>query len=348
MTTLKDVARAVGVAPSTVGRALADHPHVHEETKARVRAAAAELGYVGHLPARVMRGGRSALIGLMIPDVRNDFYSTAAQAISEACAREGYQVVLCLTGDSADRERDQLRGLVAARCAGVIVVASARMHRETATLLGRLPHVQLIRRSRGLAAPWYGIDDAAATRLAVEHLVGLGHRDIGYVGGDLELSTGAERFRGFREALAAARLAPPARWCAHGPGDDRFGAEATRRMLCTARRPTALVLAGSRLTTGALAAVRDLAIDVPDGLSIVGFNDSGALGWWGSGVTSVGLPVGDIALACASGLLAALRDRSSTAEIASASTPVAAAFAPYLVERGSTGPPAPRRRARAA
>ena len=350
MITLKDVARALGVAPSTVGRALADHPHVHERTKARVRAAAAEMGYVGHLPARVMRGGRSALIGLTIPDVRNDFYSTAAQAISEACARDGYQVVLCLTGDAPDRERDQLRGLVAARCAGVIVVGTGRMHRETVALRDQVPHVQLIRRARGLHAPWFGIDDTASTRLAVEHLVALGHRDLGYVGGDLELSTGAERFRGFREAMAAAGLASTARWCEHGSGDEASGRVATHRVLGGARRPTALVLAGSRLTAGALAAIRELEIGVPRELSVVGFNDAGALGWWGSGVTSVGLPVGDIALACASGLLAALRASSPGAPAGEtqAGAQVAATFAPYLVERGSTAAPESRKRARAA
>lgn len=337
MSTLKDIARVVGVAPSTVGRALADHPHVREETKARVRAAAAAMGYVAHLPARVMRGGRSGLVGLTVPDVRNDFYSTAAQVISEACAADGYQLVLCLTGDDPDRERDQLRGLVAARCAGVVVVGTGRMHRESAALLERVAHVQFIRRSRSLRAPWFGIDDAASTRLAAGHLLALGHRDIGYIGGMPELSTAAERFRGFRESLAAAGTALSPEWCAHGPGDDRAGAAAARRILGGTHRPTALVLAGSRLTVGAVAAVAELGIDVPKDLSVVGFNDRAALGWWGAGVTSVGLPVSEIALACAGGLLAALRRAPGDGARSAAS--VAATFAPYLVERGSTAPP---------
>lgn len=337
MATLKDIAAVVGVAPSTVGRALADHPHVRDETKARVRAAAAGMGYVGHAPARVMRGGRSDLIGLVIPNVRNEFYSAAAQAISEVCANDGYQVVLSLTDDSADRERDQLRSLLAARCAGISVVPTGRMSRETVALLAQVPCVQFIRRTRALHAPWFGIDDAASTRLAVEHLLALGHRNIGYVGGALDLSTGAERFRGFCEALAGAGIAPRPAWCVHGPGDDAAGARATRQILTATPRPAAIVLAGSRLTVGALDAIRELGIAVPQALSIVGFNERGALGWWGSGVTSVGLPVGDIAHACASGLLSRLRRSPTQADDAAAA--LAAMFSPCLIQRGSTAPP---------
>lgn len=342
MTTIKDIAQLVGVAPSTVGRALADHPHVHEDTKVRVRKAALRLGYVAHSPARMMRGGHSKLIGLMIPDVRNDFYSTAAQAISEACAGAGFQVVLSITNDDPAREFEQLYGLVSARVAGVIVVPTARPTKDALALLARLPHIQLIRRDRLIRAPWFGIDDAAATRLAAEHLLALGHRAIAYVGGDLGLSTGRERFRGFEQALAAHGLKAHPRFCSHGPGDAAFGTAATRRILAQATRPTAVVAAGSRLTVGALEAVRAMEIAVPDALSIVGFNDTAALGWWGNGVTSIGLPVFDIAVACATGLLGSLRLKASPVA-ARLQPPSQATFAPFLVERGSTARLARRR-----
>ena len=345
MITLKDIAAVVGVAPSTVGRALADHPHVRESTKARVRAVAAELGYVAHAPARIMRGGASDLFGLLIPDVRNDFYSTAAQSISEACARAGFRVVLSITGDDPERERDHLRGLVGARCAGVVVVPGARPLRESLALLARVPHVQLIRRARALHAPWFGIDDAAATRIATEHLLALGHRAIGYVGGDLALSTGIERFCGFRDALVARGLVADARWCAHDGCDTQAGVDATRRVLAGARRPTALVLAGSRLTTGALDALRELAVAVPREVSVVGFNDSPMLAGWGAGVTSIGLPVGDIAVACAAGLIELVREGQ---ESPSGAPPAAARFTPFLIVRGSTAAPERRVRSRAA
>ncbi|MEP7329057.1 MAG: LacI family DNA-binding transcriptional regulator [Betaproteobacteria bacterium] len=341
MITIKDIARVVGVAPSTVARALADHPHVHEDTKARVREAAAQLGYVAHSPARLMRGGTSSLIGLLVPDVRNDFYSTAAQAISEGCATAGFQVVLGLTSDSAARELGHVHGLVSARAAGVILVPTARPAKATLVLLERLPHVQFIRRNRSIHAPWFGIDDAASTRLAAQHLLGLGHRQIAYIGGDRRLSTGSERFEAFEKALAAHGLRAQPEYCAHGPGGVAFSATATRQILAQTPRPTALMLAGSHLTVDALEAVRALRIAVPDELSIVGFNDSAALGWWGAGVTSVGLPVFDIAGACASGLLGKFRQQRNAGDDIPR-PPSEAMFAPFLVERGSTARLAPR------
>jgi LacI family transcriptional regulator len=343
MITIKDIARVAGVAASTVARALADHPHVHEATKARIRKEAARLGYVAHAPARAMRGGHSGLIGLMIPDIRNDFYSTAAQAISEACAATGLQVVLSITDEDPARERELLRSLVSARCAGVIVVPTARPMRDSLALLQKIPHVQLIRRARSVRAPWFGIDDAAATRIAALHLLGLGHRRIAYVGGDLALSTGAERFRGFQEALKAWRVAPRPELYAHGPADAQSGAAGTRAVLSASPAPSALVLAGSRLTVGALDAVRELGLEVPRELSVVGFNDSAGLGWWGKGATSVGLPVRDIAAACAAGLIGAVR--APNADPGTTSTrPAAAAFEPFLIERGSTAPVADARK----
>ena len=346
MVTIKDIARIVGVAASTVGRALADHPHVHEDTKARVREVAAQLGYVAHSPARLMRGGTSSLIGLLVPDVRNDFYSTAAQSISEACATAGFQVVLGITSDSAEREREHVHGLVSARAAGVILVPTAHPTRDTLTLLEQLPHVQLIRKHRAIRAPWFGIDDAAATRLAAHHLLSLGHRHIAYIGGDLRLSTASKRFQAFQEAMAARGLMAEDSYCAHGPGGADFSANATRQVLSRTPSPTALMLAASHLTVDALEVVRALDIAVPEALSIVGFNDSAALGWWGAGVTSVGLPVFDIAAACAGGLLAKLRQASMSAD--AARPPSEAMFTPFLVERGSTARPASRRGRRTA
>ena len=150
-----------------------------------------------------MRGGTSSLIGLLVPDVRNDFYSTAAQAISEACATAGFQVVLGITSDSAAREREHVHGLVSARAAGVILAPTARPAKETLALLGapaaRPAHPPQSRDPRALVRHRRRRGHA----LAAQHLLALGHRQIAYIGGDLRLSTASERFRAFEDAIAA-------------------------------------------------------------------------------------------------------------------------------------------------
>ena len=125
MVTIKDIAQRLGIAPSTVGRALAGNPRISRDTSERVRAAADRLGYVAHSPAQVMRGATSTLLGLAIPDIQNDFYSTVAKAMSESYGAAGFQLVLALTDDDPDTELRQIRGLLSARAAGVVVVPCA-------------------------------------------------------------------------------------------------------------------------------------------------------------------------------------------------------------------------------
>lgn len=335
---MKDIARQLGVAASTVTRALADNPRISRDMRARVHAVASELGYVAHAPARVMRGGASTLIGLVIPDVLNDFYSTVAKAMSEHCGEAGFQLVLSLTDDDPEIELRQVRGLISARAAGLVIVPSAAPRAETVALLRQVPHVQLIRRVARLEGDWYGIDDVAATRIATRHLIDLGHRVIGYVGGPQDLSTGALRLRGFRLAYADAGLDPALGVVETGGYDRGFGAAAVDRLLARKPRPTAIVTAAARATVGALEALGRARIAVPRDMSVVGFNDAPTLSWWGPGLTTIGLPVREIAIACSALLLHRVRKPAKADE--PPHRPQSAMHAPFLIERGSTAPPA--------
>lgn len=333
MVTVKHIAQRLGIAASTVTRALADNPRISADMRARVRKAADDMGYVAHSPARVMRGGTSTLIGLVIPDVENDFYSTVAQGMSERCAEAGYQLVLSLTDDDPDAELRQVRGLFSARAAAVAIVPSVAPRAATVSILRSVLHVQLVRQVARLEADWFGIDDIATTHLATTHLLRLGHRRIGYVGGPEALSTGARRLEGFRRAYRDAGLDPALGLVETGGYDRAFGAAALDRLLGRPARPTAIVTAAARATVGVLEAVTRRGIIVPRELSVVGFNDSPTLSWWGPGLTTIGLPVREIAIACSA--LLVHRIRAGPAAHAAA-RPTAATHAPFLVERGST------------
>ena len=162
----------VGLSVSTVGRAMADDPRISLETKSRVRQAAAQLGYVGNLAARMLRGEFSNLIGLALPDVQNDFYASIAQSLSECCDRQGHRVVLSTTGDNRDAECRHLRDLAGARVAGVIIVPTASPRREFLAMLKILPHVQLLRWVSALADARFEIDNEAALEKAAARPTG--------------------------------------------------------------------------------------------------------------------------------------------------------------------------------
>ncbi len=333
MVTIKDIAATLKVSPSTVGRALADDSRISEETKKRVQRAAADAGFVVNRAARMMRGVSSNLVGLIVPDIRNSFYSTSAHALSSCLRQADYQLTLCETDDDRNLELSHIRELTSANVAGIILVPSVRPLPEAIRLLKLTPHIQLLRKHASLEDQWFGIDDAAATRIATKHLLELGHRRFAYIGGKGDLPTGAARLRGFRDTLTASgakvrsieELGPPA--------SVEFGREAVQRLLQRDAPPTAIVMGAVQNTIGALDELRRLKIKVPEKLSIVGFGDEAGYGWWGSGLTTVRLPVSELAVACGLWFVHRLRDKSDK------QAPYNSISPPELVVRGSTTTP---------
>jgi LacI family transcriptional regulator len=329
MITIKDIAKKLDISVSTVGRALTDHPRISQETKERVLAAAKELGYVANAPARMMRGGSSHLVGLLVPNVRSTFYSMAAQTLSDCLARDNFHLTLSLTDDEREVELEQLRELISARVAGVIVVPSAAPRRETVTLLKTVPHAQLLRRVPSLG-DWFGIDDDGAARRATAHLLKLGHRRIGFVG-DTIFPTGRARLEGFRGAHLTENMPVYEELVALGPPTAEFAAGAIDRFLGLPDPPTAVAMSSVLATVGAAERLADLEVPVPQQLSIVGFGDDAWCKWWGPGLTTVRLPVEDLATLCGLWLVHRLKSLAHGSE-----TPHLAVSAATLVVRGST------------
>lgn len=257
---------------------------------------AEKLGYVGNAPARFVRSGTSNLVGLLVPDVMNDFYSAMAQALSACLDSEGYRLVLSLTGDDRDAEARQIKELVASRVAGIILVPTAAPLRSGLALLHSVPHVQLLRRVDAVQGSWFGIDDEQSLHDATMHLLNLGHRRIGYIGGGEEFSTGFRRLVGVRRALATQELELAA--VETGPPTVAFGALAAEKLLDAKHRPTAIISGSFHITMGILEAVRKRRIAVPDQLSMVGFGDAPWMAGWGPGLTTIRPPVHDLAMTC--------------------------------------------------
>jgi LacI family transcriptional regulator len=338
MVTIKDIAQRLGVSASTVARALADNSRISQDMRARVRRIADELGYVAHAPARIMRGHSSTLVGLVVPDIRNEFYSTVAKAMADCCKDSGMHVALLVTDDDPEIELRQVRGLASARAAGFVVVATAQPRQETLTLLEQVPHAELVRKAQRLRSDWFGIDDVGGLSMATRHLLALGHRRIAYVGGPPALSTGEARLQGYMSAMrdAAVAVEPWAVVCA-GTGE-ADGREAVRRLLAHGPRPTAVVCGGSRTTIGILQGLQAAGARVPEDISVVGFHDSDSVRLWSPGLTTLALPVREIALSCSALLLRRIREQGKTEAGTVEDPPYRATYATSLVVRASTRP----------
>lgn len=331
MITIRHIAKQLDLSASTVGRALADHPRISRKTKERVNLAAKKLGYIANGAARVMRGGSSHLIGLLVPDIRSSFYSSVAQAVSEQFEGQGFHLALSIAEDNRDTEMQEVRELIGARVAGIIIIPTAAPRRETLSLLKMVPHVQILRNVPALG-DWFGMNDQYAMQEATDHLIKLGHRRIGYIG-DIIYPTGKARYRGFRQEYSRLGCRIDEELIALGTPDSRFGEEAVMRLL--AKKPTAIISSSVLTTLGASERLLTLGVAVPETLSVIGFGDGPWQKLWGPGLTTLELPAEAIGSKCSSWLLDELRkgwDTERTKAYLSVS-------AMRLIIRGSTAPP---------
>ena len=334
MVTTRDIAERLQLSVSTVGRALADDHRISEQTKFRVRQAAVEMGYVANRAARMMRGASSNVVGLVIPDIRNSFYSTIAHELSKNLGAQGFQLMLSETDDDRMVELRNLHELSASRVAGVIIVPTSRPHSESVKLLYAIPHVQLLRKHPALGSQWFGVDDFDALHQATAHLVAQGHTRIGYIGGIAELPTGAERLKGFRSALSEGNLPSRAGPIELGPPSSiEHGRQAVRRLLAGPSAPTAIALGAVQLTLGVLEELVRMGVKVPKDLSVVGFGDEPGFSWWGPGLTTVSLPIQAVAVGCGLWLMRRLSTEPADDTSYTSVSPGS------LIVRGSTAPP---------
>jgi len=278
-----------------------------------------------------MRGVQSTLVGLMVPDIRNSFYSTIAHALSKCLEQAGFQLTLSETDDDRMAELRHLRELTSVNVAGIIIVPSARPHADAVRLINMTPHIQLLRKHGSLGEQWFGIDDMQAVYQGTKHLIDLGHRRIAYVGSAAELPTGAARVKGFRNALATVKGASGFEELG-APGSTNFARDALQRLLALPTPPTAVVTGSVQHTLGVLEEVAARGIRVPEQLSVVGFGDEPAFRLWGPGLTTVHLPVSELATACGLWFVHQLKQKAVNA------APYSSVSPPTLLVRGSTQP----------
>lgn len=333
MITIKNIADALGMAHTTVSRALNDHPHTSAETKQRVRSMAESLGYVPNLGARTMRNGASRIIGLILPDIQNEFFSAVAMALADRCAEVGYQLVLGTSQDSPEREVHHLRMLREARARAVLIAPCGRSSEQARQLLAGMSTIQLLRHDPKLGASGIVIDDAVTMSLAAEHLLQLGHRTVAYIGSAATLSTGLARRQGLHDVLLKGGAALPERRVRLGQTLPEFGYQAAKELLATKSCPTALVVGSSRQLLGVMRAVRDLGLKIPSQLSIVGYGDTEWFALAAPSVTGIALPIQEMVELTAQDLFTALSEEPGTADSFS---PLLHQFYGHLVVREST------------
>jgi LacI family transcriptional regulator len=326
------VATAAGVHPATASRALneATRSLVRPATVERVREVATALGYQVNPIARSLKTSRSETVGVLVPDLTNPLFPPILRGIEDALADSGYTVLTANTDNDPARSASNFAAMQARQVDGFILLTALLDDPlvEDAAQRG-VPMVLVNRLTGHLDVSAVAGDDASGVARTVDHLVGLGHRDIAHVAGPLKVSTGAVRLRAFRTAMQA-----------HGLPDDRVVeadvySEAAGRtamlQLLEGNAPTAVVAGNDLLAVGCYDALEEQGLSCPDDVSIVGFNDMPFMARLRPPLTSVRVPQYDLGVEAARLLLDQLSGRTMTPRVVL--LPV------QLVVRGSTAPP---------
>lgn len=332
--TLRDVAREAGVSPPIASRVLNEDPkvRVREETRERIQVVAKAMGYVPHSVARSLRGSRTGAIGLVMHGLDSPINADVLTGAQGRCAQGGYVTLLAEAEELATND-SQLRAFVArGRLDGVILHSGyGQEDRLVEAISSSVPAV-LVNSDDGRQVPTVRVDDAAAARLATEHLLELGHTRIGYVAGPEGSQTSDRREQGYRAALASPDLLGSAD-VVHAGWSPESGMQAAGEFLDRAKRPTGLVVANAVTAAGVLSALRDAGVRVPEEISVITIHDSWFLAHLSVALTAVRLPLQKLGAAAANLLIETIDGRDPAHDLFITDPE------PELVLRRSTGPP---------
>jgi LacI family transcriptional regulator len=271
---MKDIARDLGVSVVTVSKVLRNHTDISEETRRRVLKRMKELNYQPNLAARALITGKSYTVGLVVPDLLHTFFAQVAKALSGILRQSNYSLIIASSEDDPELEKLEIDRLLARRVDAMLIASTQwtdeSFHRieEQST-----PYVLIDRRFAGLAANFVGVDDVEAGKLAAKHLIDQGCQRIAHIRGP-EVSTAIGRLEGYRQALAKVGMTPPEdHVILCKSGDDRGeagGSEAARKLLQSAAVPDGIFCYNDTVAIGAMRAILDAGLRIPDDIAIVG------------------------------------------------------------------------------
>lgn len=273
--TIREVAQAASVSVATVSRVVSGSGHhVRPDTRGRVLAAVARLGYQPNLVARGLKKRVTHTVGLIVPDISNPFFPAIARGIEDVASRAGMGVLLCNTYEDLAKERTYLT-LLDNRMVDGLIFATVGTNTTHLRMLRRrgVPVVLVARAPVGVGIDAVLVDNRRGAREATSHLIRLGHRDIAFIGGPNSLPVEVEREAGYRDALAAAGISVKPRLICDGGFRAEGGAAAVRALLEDRQRFSAIFAANDLMAIGAMEELRRQGRRLPHDAAVVGFDD---------------------------------------------------------------------------
>jgi len=326
--TIYDVARLAGVSTATVSRALNGSGQIAQSTRLSIEAAVARLGYTPNPIARSLVTRSTQTIALLLPDIGNPFYAALVRGIQEHALLHDHTMLLCTTEGDPEQEERYLSLLHGKQVDGALVDGLVLPPERVAQFVrDGLPIVCLDRDVGAGAVPLVQVDNRLGARLATEHLLALDHRRIAHISG-AELAIAAEREAGWLEAHTSRSVRPSPRLLARGGFSEAGGFAAAQQLLAAGGEPTAIFAANDLSALGAISAIVQSGLRVPEDISVVGFDDLALAAYATPPLTTIRQPAAEIGRRATQILLELVAGREAPA--------VRTLLQPELVVRSST------------
>ncbi len=331
VTTIFDVARVAGVSTSTVSRVLNGNEHVNPDLVAKVTRVVRELNYRPNRVARSLRLRHNRVWALVISDVRTGpFFADVVRGVEDGAHEAGYPMFLCNADEDPSKEADYLQLAVAENVAGVILTPSGP-GTDLRPLLDAGIHVVLAdRKLPGHQADTVVADNLSGAMQGVEHLLAGGYRRIAFIAGPLAVTTGSERLLGYRTALEQAEISVDDSLVRVADFREQGGRRAMKELLAQVPRPDAVLVSNNRMTAGALEAIEEANLAIPEEIAVIGYDEISWAPLLRTALTTLSQPAYDLGHESARLLLSRLNGYSGS--------PRTVVLPTYLNIRASTTP----------
>lgn len=272
--TVKDVAEHAGVSIATVSRVVNQSEDVSQELREKVLQAVEELGYHPSRTAQRLRARKSLVIGLIISDIQNPFFTSVVRGIEDVAHQQDYSIILCNSDEDPEKEKLYIDVMRSEEVAGLIISSTSQVTEYINRLLDSgIPVVAMDRSIKHQQVDIVSVENVLGAYEAVSYLIQKGHQWIGFIGLPMNLTTGVERREGYINALKDHGLKPVEELMCIGDARQEGGFNCATDLLEGGRPLTALFASNNLMTLGALGAIRSQGLRVPEDVSLIGFDD---------------------------------------------------------------------------
>jgi len=291
--TIRDVARFAGVSPATVSKVLNNKPYVSAAANARVLDAVSKLNFRANTIARSLKKNKTLTIGLITDDLEGVFTMSMMRGVEDVTSAQGFSVFLCNSYGKPGREKEHLEVLLAKQVEGIILLSGYRVRERGAPVMPivGLPVVYLYQYTHETNAPCIVPDDFGGGKLAAHYLLSLGHRRIGFINGPAHYEASHARQAGYQEAVTEAGIQYDPALVRVGKWHESSGYQLAHQLMRLSEPPSALFCASDSLAVGALDAIHELNLRVPEDVALVGFDNRTFSQYQRPPLTTVALPL---------------------------------------------------------